>query len=162
MQVMDVMAKEVHSCSGKQTLADAARAMWEHELGFLPVLNERNQLVSVVTDRDLCMGALFKTRPLAGALVEDVMSRRLITCAPDDDVADVEATMRRHQVRRLPVVGAEDRLVGVVALADVVRGIEQVTEAREEDSRRVPLRNPTVSGGAYPPSPDGDDIWIYE
>jgi predicted transcriptional regulator len=95
------------------------------------VLDELGELVSVVTDRDVCMGAFLQGVSLPQARVEGVMSRRLVTCSPDADVSHIAAKLRREQLRRLPVLGHDGHLVGVVTLSDVVRGLERELEQAE-------------------------------
>jgi predicted transcriptional regulator len=67
-----------------------------------------------VTDRDICMGALFQGLGLSQSRVANVMSKRLVTCSPAADVADIEATLRTEQLRRLPVVGHDGHRIGAV------------------------------------------------
>jgi len=150
MHAEDLMTRAVHTCRAQDTLADAARRMWDCDVGWLPVLNEGGELVSVVTDRDICMGALHQGVNLSQAQVENVMSRRLITCSPGDDMGDVAAVLRREQLRRLPVVDEHRHLVGVVTFSDVVRGLER--EIGEADHLvqvdHSQHRGPPVSDGA--------------
>jgi CBS-domain-containing membrane protein len=149
MYAEDLMTRAVHTCRARDTLADAARKMWDCDVGWLPVLDDRGELVSVVTDRDVCMGALHQGSTLSGIRVESVMSPRLVTCFPGDDMADVEEILRTEQLRRLPVVDEHRRLAGVVTLSDVVRGLErEIDEAeqvvksdREHRSRTAPTSN---------------------
>jgi CBS-domain-containing membrane protein len=75
----------------------------------------------MITDRDICMAALMRDRAPSAIPVADVMSRDLQACAPDDNVSAAEQTMRDHQIRRLPIVDRERRLLGVLSLADIVR-----------------------------------------
>lgn len=135
MHTEDLMTRSVHTCLSTDTLAAAARTMWERDVGWLPVLTPDGQLVSVVTDRDVCMGALLQGQTLAQSNVRDVMSRRLVTCSPDDDVAELERKMRQEQIRRLPVVGHDGHLLGVVTLSDIVRGLEREIDDAERSIR---------------------------
>jgi CBS domain-containing protein len=121
VRVEDIMTREVHCCTRREALGVPARIMWEHDCGCVPVLEDdgSGRVVGMITDRDLCMAAYTKGRLLDQIGVEEVMSRRIVTCAPGDDVKEAEAAMRRAQVRRLPVVDADGRLLGLVALADL-------------------------------------------
>jgi CBS domain-containing protein len=121
VKVEDIMTREVHSCTRSQPLGEPARIMWEHDCGCVPVLESdgSGRVVGMITDRDVCMAAYTKGRPLDQIGIEEVMSRRLVTCGPRDDVKEAEAAMQRAQVRRLPVVDADGRLLGLVALADL-------------------------------------------
>ncbi|HLS79879.1 MAG TPA: CBS domain-containing protein [Steroidobacter sp.] len=123
MRVDQIMTKQVSRCSPDQTLAEAAQLMWDHDCGCLPVCtgNGASRIVGVITDRDICMSALFKGKPLHELRVSDAMSTQLQTCRPDDSVADVEKKMREAKIRRLPVVDEQGALVGMVSLADLAR-----------------------------------------
>lgn len=130
MRVEQIMTKQVSCCSPDQTLAQAAQLMWDHDCGSLPVCtgNGASRVVGVITDRDICMSALFKGKPLHELRVSDAMSRQLHTCRPEDSLADVEKKMREAQIRRLPVVDEQGALVGMISLADLAR------EAAREDT----------------------------
>jgi CBS-domain-containing membrane protein len=78
-------------------------------------------VAGVITDRDICMSALFKGKPLYELRVSDAMSRQLQACRPSDSLADAERTMRQTRIRRLPVLGERGSLVGMISLADLAR-----------------------------------------
>lgn len=122
MRIEDLMTREVATCSPNDTLNRAAQLMWERDCGALPVVDDQYRVLSMVTDRDICMGTYTQGVPLWGACVSSVMSRQLFTCSPDDDVSDVERLMREKQIRRVPVVGGSGELLGVATLADLARG----------------------------------------
>ena len=123
MQVEHLMSKQVVCCSPEDSLSRAAQLMWDHDCGCLPVCtgNGASRVSGVITDRDICMSALFQGRPLAELKVADAMSRQVYTCRPTDSLADVERIMSEARIRRLPVVDAEGSLVGMITLADLAR-----------------------------------------
>jgi CBS-domain-containing membrane protein len=127
MQVEHLMSKQVVSCTPEDSLARAAQLMWDHDCGCLPVClaDDTHRVTGVITDRDICMHALFEGRPLAEMRVADAMSRQLYTCKPSDSLADVERIMCEAKIRRLPVVNAEGSLVGMITLADLAREAER-------------------------------------
>jgi CBS domain-containing protein len=120
MKIERMMTRDVRTCSPGDTLNRAAQIMWESDCGFLPVV-DGDQVLGVVTDRDLCMGAYTQGVPLWAAPVSSVMSRQLWTCLPGDDVRDVESLMQDRKIRRVPVVGDSGGLVGVATLGDLAR-----------------------------------------
>jgi CBS domain-containing protein len=132
MNVEKLMSKEVRSCSPHQSLADAARLMWERDCGSIPV-QEDDRVVGMVTDRDICMAAYFNGRSLQDIRIADAMSRELATCRPEDTVEAAEAMMKKAQVRRLPVTDASGRLVGILSLNDIARALSQEPSARTAD-----------------------------
>lgn len=121
MKVEELMTTEVGSCRPYDAADEAARIMWEQDCGAAPVVDQDGRVVAVLTDRDICMAAFTQGRALADIRVSSAMSRGLWSCRPEDDVKHAEKTMRAHQVRRLPVVDAEGRLVGILSLSDLAR-----------------------------------------
>jgi CBS domain-containing protein len=120
MRIEQLMAKDVATCAPDDTLHQAARLMWERDCGFVPVVEGADRRVlGVVTDRDACMAAYTRGRPLAEIAVQEVMSKRVRTCQPGDQLAAAEEVMREAKVHRLPVVDEGGRLVGVISLADL-------------------------------------------
>jgi CBS domain-containing protein len=122
-RVKDLMTKQVCSCLSTSTLAEAARIMWEHDCGAVPVLDETGwgRVVGMITDRDIAMGAYLQGKPLGEIRVLDVMARDLTTCTPDEDIDGAARTMSSARVRRLPVIDAGGRLVGLLSLAHLAR-----------------------------------------
>jgi CBS domain-containing protein len=95
--------------------------MWERDCGAVPVLDQEGSVVAMLTDRDLCMAAMTQGKALSEIRVSSAMSRSLWACRPDDDLSQAEALMRTRKVRRLPVVDAEGRLLGILSLSDLAR-----------------------------------------
>lgn len=120
------MTTRVHRCMPQDTLAQAAQLMWQHDCGCLPVCasvaNGLEHLVGMITDRDICMCALFQGKPLGELRVNQAMTTRLRCCAPDDTLEQAERLMSDGQIRRLPVVTDQRALVGLISLADLARG----------------------------------------
>jgi CBS domain-containing protein len=119
MKVKDVMTSDVKSCSLRTNLAAAAKIMWDADCGAVPVLDDRGQVVGVITDRDICIAAATRPSTEADIAVADVISRTLYACAPDDEVRAAMEKMKKQQVRRLPVIGNNGRLVGIVSIHDI-------------------------------------------
>lgn len=121
MKIADLMTRDVLTCNLSDTLNRPAQLMWEGDVGWIPVLDGTARVIGVVTDRDLAMAAYLQGRPLNAIPVQTVMTRQIVTCKPGDDLSAALRQMRTQQVRRLPVVDVAGRLVGVVALNDIVR-----------------------------------------
>jgi CBS domain-containing protein len=119
MKVKDVMTPNVKTCFMSDNLATAARLMWEHDCGCVPVLNEHAQVVGMVTDRDVCMTVFFQGVSMSEIKVSTVMSRQLFVCTVDDDLSAAERTMCEKKVRRLPVLDQQARLVGLLSLSGI-------------------------------------------
>jgi CBS domain-containing protein len=125
------MQVDVYTCSINDTLNRAAQIMWDHDCGSVPVVDEDERVVGMLTDRDVCMAAFTTDLPLSRASVNNAMSKTVFACAPDASLAYAEELMRRHQVRRLPVIDAGGALVGILSLGDIARrlGDRPVVEA---------------------------------
>jgi CBS domain-containing protein len=127
MRVREIMTKDVQLLAPQDSIQEAARRMRDGDIGSLPVA-EGERLVGYVTDRDIVVRGLAEGRA-ADARVEDVMTDRILYCFDDEDVDDVAANMARNQVRRLPVLNRDKRLVGIVALADIAtKGSDDTAE----------------------------------
>jgi len=133
MKVEQLMTRVFRTVAPDETLAAAARVMWEEDCGCVPVAASTDdgarRLVGMVTDRDACMAAWTQGRPLAEIPVAAAMAHDVATCGPGDTVAGALAVMRTRQLRRIPVVDVHEALVGILSLADVAR------EAAREDGR---------------------------
>lgn len=124
MKAKDLMATNVRTVRCDQTLADAARILWDGDCGAVPVLDESGeQAIGMLTDRDICMAAWSRNLPLSEIQVSAVHSRDLVACVEDSEIDDVEQLMRRKQVRRIPVVDSTQHVVGIVSLADIARSV---------------------------------------
>lgn len=119
MQVREVMSKDVTLVDPQTTIREAARHMRDEDIGALPV-GENDRLVGMVTDRDIAIRAVADDKA-PQTPVREVMSQGITYCFEDDDVDAAAELMSQHQIRRLPVLNRDKRLVGMVALADLAR-----------------------------------------
>jgi CBS domain-containing protein len=120
MKVKEIMTGDARTCAPTSNLAEVAGGMWERDCGILPVVTEEGKVVGLITDRDICMAGAMKSRHLADIAVAEVISEKVYSCAPDDDVRVALETMKDRRVRRLPVVDSEGKLEGIVTLNDMV------------------------------------------
>jgi CBS domain-containing protein len=123
-QIRDVMTENPTACEAGMSVVEAAKVMAREDVGQLPVV-EGERLVGVVTDRDLVVRVLAEDRDPQTVTVGEVASGDVVTVSPETSLDEGLALLARHQVRRLPVVES-DRLVGIVAQADVARLGEDV------------------------------------
>jgi CBS domain-containing protein len=121
MNVKEVMSQQVRSVRMTERADAAARILWEHDCGIVPVVDANNALVGVVTDRDLCMASYTQGRPLAEIAVTAVMARAVRSCKPDEALAAAMAAMQQAQVHRLPVTDARGLVVGMLSVNDLIR-----------------------------------------
>jgi len=135
MKVKDIMTTDVKCCNLDTNLAAAAKVMWEADCGAVPVTNDQGQVLGMITDRDICIAGATRSSREGEIPVRDVISKTLYACRPGDDLRAAMETMQTHQVRRLPVLGQEGHLAGVISLRDIaVRArTSQAHEIRAED-----------------------------
>jgi CBS domain-containing protein len=139
MKIKDIMTTEVRTCSSDTNLAAAAALMLDGDCGILPVVDE-GKLVGIVTDRDMFIAVATRNVRASQIRVADVARTSVLTCGPDDDVHAALATMKEHRVRRLPVAGFGDTVMGIVSMNDLVLAAgarkalrhEEVVEAFQE------------------------------
>src|SRR5918999_3249476 len=142
-KVQDVMTSRPRAVSPDTPVSEAAQLMESEDVGALPVL-EDEQLAGMVTDRDIVVRAVAKGKDPRGMPVREVSSRDVVSVRPDEDLSEAVRLMASHQVRRLPVVDDDNRLVGVVSQADVAMEAKEkhVGEMVEEISK--PAAGPRV------------------
>lgn len=135
MRVEQLMSRPVQSCTAADSLAKAAELMWHNDCGCLPVVSGdgAGKLAGIVTDRDICMHALFKDRPLSELTVSQAMTTEVSVCHPEDELSKAEKVMREARVRRVPVVDAADAIVGMLTLADLAQeAVRELPSNRHE------------------------------
>ncbi len=129
----DICVRMVAIAYPSLSVEEAARVMREQRVGCLVVVQESpagdREVVGMLTDRDIVMGVTAAQRELYGLSVADLMSREIVSAREDDSLLDVLATMRRKSVRRLPVVGPHDRLIGVIAIDDILDVVAEQMKA---------------------------------
>jgi CBS domain-containing protein len=119
MKISEVMTTDVQTISADQTAREAASFMLHAEAGSIPVC-EGDKVIGIITDRDIAVRGVAEGRG-PDTLVRDLMSDGIICAHEDDNVDDVARRMSQEQVRRLPVLDHDKRLVGIVSLGDLAR-----------------------------------------
>ncbi|HYG55123.1 MAG TPA: CBS domain-containing protein [Burkholderiales bacterium] len=120
MRVSEVMTRDVRVANPSQTIRDVAQIMAEIDAGALPV-GENDRLVGVITDRDIAIRAIAEGKGPDTPVSEVMSTDQVLYCYEDEDLDHVAENMADNQVRRLPVMNREKRLVGIVALGDVAK-----------------------------------------
>jgi CBS domain-containing protein len=116
-----IMSKNLASCLASDTADKAAKFMKTENVGSIPVVESQQsqKLVGIVTDRDLALNVVAEGRDPRSTRVEQVMTRNPVTCLENDDLQKAMNFMTENQVRRIPIVDKNGRLVGIVAQADI-------------------------------------------
>jgi len=129
-KVREVMTDRPRCVTPETPISEAARLMKSDDVGSLPIL-EGERLAGIVTDRDIVLQAVAEEKDPRGMPVREVASRELVTIGPEEDLSEALRLMASHQVRRIPVVDGDSRLVGIVAQADIAR------EVKDKDSGQM-------------------------
>jgi CBS domain-containing protein len=146
----EIMTKKPVCCLPNDSVAQAAKLMKSGNIGSIPVVeNEQSQkLVGIVTDRDLALKIIAEGRDAKSTKVETVMTPKVVTCQADDDLQKALDAMAEHQLRRIPVVDNDNRIVGIIAQADVAtragqpeKTAEVVTEISQVSENQKSVRN---------------------
>jgi CBS domain-containing protein len=118
--IKDVMTSNPCSIDAEKSVAYAAKMMREEDVGLAPIV-EGDKLIGMLTDRDIAIRVVAEGRNPEQVKVADVASKQVVTIDPQQDLDEALRIMAEHQVRRLPVVEEDGKLVGVVAQADIAR-----------------------------------------
>lgn len=120
MNISEIMTSGVDLMGPNTTARDAAKRLREADVGALPV-GKDDRLVGMITDRDIAIRGVAGDKDPDKSIVDEIMSKSVYYCFEDEDASRAAGVMSEHQVRRLPVLNRGKRLVGVVALADLVK-----------------------------------------
>jgi len=118
MKIRDILTKDPEVIHPDATICEAARKMKARDIGMLPVC-DGDRLVGSLTDRDLTIRALAEGHDPLKTKVREVMTAKVCYCFEDSDLADAAQIMEQEQIRRLPVLNKQKRLVGIVSLGDL-------------------------------------------
>ena len=131
MNVQSVMTEKIVAVNQLEPVSSAARLMLRHNLGALPVCDDKGKLRGILTDRDIVTRCVAADMDPEDTMIREIMSRGIQTCSAGDDASSALEAMSAHQVRRLPVVEESGKLVGMVSLGDLARSSASSMEAAE-------------------------------
>jgi CBS domain-containing protein len=154
-KIAEVMTQRPRAVTMQMTVREAARLMDEEDVGSLPVVDEGERLIGIVTDRDVAVRVVGRGLDFDKTLVGDVATQKVAALTPEHDLDDALQLMAREQVRRVPIVVRENQLVGMLAQADVAHiGKEKSTGELVEAISRAPggprVASPASSRAAEP------------
>ena len=140
MRCEEIMKRNVECVSPRDTAEDAACKMRDANVGFLPVCDQSGKVLGTVTDRDLALRIVAEAKD-CGTLLEDVMTREVVSCRPGDDLRDAQTTMAEHEKSRIMCLDQDGRLQGVISLSDIAqhetgeRAAETLRDVSEREAR---------------------------
>lgn len=130
MKVKEAMVTNVFTCKPDTTMDSVAQMMWDNDCGCIPVVDEQNTPVGIITDRDIAMGSALQHKPLWEMTAESICNHRpLYSCKMSDDIHKALDNMKEHCVRRLPVIDRKGKLAGIVSLGDVLASTDAANGA---------------------------------
>ena len=121
MKVSEVMTPNPVCCVPSESAQKVARALRDGDVGSMPVVDDRQsrKLVGMITDRDLCCSVLAEGLDAKSTTIEKFVSTNPVACRDGDNLDSCERLMQEHQIRRIPVVNGEGRVIGIVSQADL-------------------------------------------
>lgn len=133
MKCQDVMTQSPAFCLKTDPVSEAARLMRGEDVGPIPVVDDPDsrRVVGIVTDRDITVKVVAEERDPSSTAIQEIMTRDLVTCQPDDDIEDAIDAMSDHQVRRVLVVDSSTRLLGIISQADVATRVGKAKQTGE-------------------------------
>ena len=130
MHLTDVMSRNVHLADPDMSICEAAKMMASHDIGVLPV-GENDRLVGVITDRDIAVRAVAGGKDPNGTKIRDIMSSGVCWVYEDASTKEAAQIMSKNQIRRLPVINRDKRLVGMVSIGDFAVESSEIRPAAE-------------------------------
>ncbi len=129
----EIMTSEVVVVSSTDTVQKAAELMKQHDIGPLPVVEDEasRKLIGIITDRDIVINVLAQKKDASKTRVSEAMTSSLVTCRESESLNEALEKMSSYQVRRIPVVDENNRIVGIIAQADIATRIENPEVAGE-------------------------------
>ena len=118
--ILRVKGSRVWTIREDQTVDEALRILVHHKIGALPVLDDEARIAGIISERDIIRGCYENGRGLASMPVAWLMTRRVITASPEDEISEIMAVMTEHRIRHVPVM-RDGRLQGIVSIGDVVK-----------------------------------------
>ena len=132
MRAKEIMTRDPECLRGDDTARHAAQVMRDRDCGCVPIIDGAGKVVGIVTDRDLAVRAIAAGKDTSTKL-NDLMTPVATTCGPDDDLRDVEQKMAEAQVRRIPIVDAAGRCLGIISQADIALAASRSNAVSERE-----------------------------
>ncbi len=142
MRCEELMKKNVACCNEQEAVQTAAKLMRDQNVGFIPVCNSDGKVLGTITDRDITIRLVADNTPPANTRCGTVMTREVVYCKPDDELAEAEQLMARYQKSRILVCDEQKKLLGVISLSDIAE--RESDGALAQTLRRVASREVSV------------------
>lgn len=126
MKISECMCKDVCCVKPDCKVYDAARIMCENHIGCIPICNDQKNIVGILTDRDILLRTVACNKDSKTTKVSDIMTTNVCTCGCEQDVSDAEKTMSAYQIRRVPVVDDNDKVIGILTMGDLAKNDKKI------------------------------------
>ena len=120
MRVKECMCSNVVCANSETSLEQIAKLMQENDVGCVPICNNENNVIGFVTDRDIITRCVANNKNCAQTKASDIMTTKVIKTTPDTEIEDVESTMSKNQIRRVPVI-ENNKIVGIITIGDLAQ-----------------------------------------
>ena len=125
MKVKEIMTTDVGICLLDGDLIRAVEIMRQKNCGVVPVADAENRIVGILTDRDVCLAVAALNKKFSAIKVKEIISGKVVVCAPDDKIEIVLKKMRKFQIKRLPVVDRKGEIAGILSMTDVLLSVRK-------------------------------------
>ena len=126
------MTTDIGFCNLEDSLTRAAEIMWQKDCGVVPVVDEEQKVVGMITDRDICIAATTRNQKPSDIKAKEMINREVISCVANDRLETALKKMRRNQLKRLPITGENGELVGILSIADVLLCEQKAKKLRKK------------------------------
>lgn len=127
----DIMSRNPVTCRVNDSVLDAAKVMKKENTGVVPIVDEQDRCVGVITDRDICLRVVVENKDPGMTRLNQVVSEDLLTCRVEEDLEDILRNMERKQVKRIVVVDDNNCCVGIISEHDIVRKVKDPEKVAE-------------------------------
>ena len=131
MRCRDIMTKYLKLCRSDATAKDAVKIMKDLNCGVVPVVNDKNEPIGIVTDRDIAIHTVLNERNPEKVHLSDFMTKDVVCIQEDEDIDNAIGKMRDYKIRRLPVVNSSGQIVGIISLGDIAVSVPEEHEIYE-------------------------------
>lgn len=121
MKVKDCMCSQIVYLKPENTVEDCAKLMCSKHIGCVPICDNNNVIVGLVTDRDVILRGIACDKDIKSTPLSDIMTCNICSCSPEDEIDEAEKKMSKEQIRRLPVIDENNKIIGIITLGDLCK-----------------------------------------
>ena len=120
MKVSEIMSTEIVFATTTDSICNIAKLMNENHVGSIPICNENEEIVGIVTDRDIILRSIACDKDIKETKITEIMTTDIWSITPDTDICEATTIMKENQIRRLPVV-ENSKIIGILSIGDLIR-----------------------------------------